>query len=206
MPDIHVASRQRSVRYDHARLALLVKNSLPECMEVAAKLGGPLFGLHRIECAVVGVRPMARVHREFLNLRGPTDVITFPYGEILVCAPVAESRAEEFGHDVTTELALYCIHGLLHLAGHDDAEPGAARRMAGEQARILRAAILALSLPWELQVKAGIPGGNRVQSNPPVDRSSLIHEITPPQNPVRSLCGRRVGSCHRPSRALFRDA
>ncbi|MCX6969200.1 MAG: rRNA maturation RNase YbeY [Verrucomicrobia bacterium] len=83
---------------------------------------------------------MARVHREFLDLRGPTDVITFPYGEILVCAPVAGSRAKEFGHDVTTELALYCIHGLLHLAGQDDVEPGPAKRMAQEQEKILCAA------------------------------------------------------------------
>lgn len=88
---------------------------------------------------------MARVHREFLDLRGPTDVITFPYGEILVCAPVAEARAKEFGHDVTTELALYCIHGLLHLAGHDDLEPSPANRMALVQERILRTAMETVS-------------------------------------------------------------
>ena len=140
MPDILIASRQRQVHYDHARLAELVANALPACMKVAVELGGPLRELKRIECTVVGSRRMARVHREFLNVMGPTDVLTFPYGEILVCAPVAKSRAEEFGHDVTAELALYCIHGLLHLAGHDDMEPGPARRMAMEQERILKAA------------------------------------------------------------------
>lgn len=82
---------------------------------------------------------MARVHRDFLGLPGPTDVITFPYGEILVCAPVAASRAREFSHSVTAELALYIIHGLLHLAGHDDIRPADAARMALEQERILRA-------------------------------------------------------------------
>jgi probable rRNA maturation factor len=146
MPDILVASRQRSIPCDHHRLVLLVENALPLCMEVATKLRGPLFRLHHIECSVVGSRAMARVHREFFNIPGPTDVITFPYGEILVCAPIARSRAEEFGHDVTTELALYCIHGLLHLAGHDDLAPAAAKRMEGEQEKILRAAT-ALSLP-----------------------------------------------------------
>jgi len=139
-PDILIASRQRQVHYDHARLGALVQASLPMCLEVAAKLGGPLIGLKRIECTVVGSRRMAQVHREFLNVRGPTDVLTFPYGEILVCAPVAKSRAKEFGHDATTELALYCIHGLLHLAGHDDLDPCSARKMAVEQARILKAA------------------------------------------------------------------
>lgn len=142
MPDILVISRQRSVRYDHARLVLFVQKALPLCMEVAGKLGGPLSHLNRIECTVVGNRPMARIHREFLGIRGPTDVLTFPYGEILVCAPVAMSRAKEFGHDITTELALYCIHGLLHLAGHDDLDPDSAGRMAREQAKITKAARL----------------------------------------------------------------
>ena len=140
MPDIVILSRQRSVRHDHGRLVLLVKNALPLCVEVAAKLGGPLSGLGRVEFAVVGHRAMARVHREFLGICGSTDVITFPYGEILVCAPVASVRAGEFGHDVTSELALYCIHGLLHLAGHDDLEPDSAARMSKEQQRILEAA------------------------------------------------------------------
>ena len=144
MPDIVIASRQRSVRYAHGRLVLLVKNALPLCMEVAAKLGGPLSGLGQIEFAVVGHRAMARVHHDFLGIRGSTDVITFPYGEILVCAPVASARAGDFGHDVTAELALYCIHGLLHLAGHDDLEPDSARRMSREQQKILEAAVAAL--------------------------------------------------------------
>ncbi len=137
MPDILIASRQRLIRYDHGRLVLLVENAMPLCMEVAAKLRGPLINLRQIECAVVGQRTMARVHREFLDIRGATDVITFPYGEILVCAPVAESRAREFGHNVTKELALYCIHGLLHLAGHDDVAPDSARLMSRAQMRIL---------------------------------------------------------------------
>ncbi len=117
------------------------------CMEVAARLGGPLLKLSRIECTVVGSRPMARIHREFLDVHGPTDVITFPHGEILICAAVAISRAREFGHDVSTELALYCIHGLLHLAGLDDVEADSARRMAREQTRILKAAEAALGKP-----------------------------------------------------------
>jgi probable rRNA maturation factor len=64
-------------------------------------------------------------------------VITFPYGEILVCAPVAAERAREFGHDTTTELALYAIHGLLHLSGHDDITPAKEKLMAAAQEKIL---------------------------------------------------------------------
>ena len=140
MPALLITSRQRQVRYDHSRLQTLVQCALPMCIEVATQLGGPLCELPQVECSVVGLRSMAAIHRKFLNVPGPTDVITFPYGEILVCAAVARSRAAEFGHDVTTELALYCIHGLLHLAGHDDLQKDDARRRAAAQASILRLA------------------------------------------------------------------
>lgn len=145
MPELFVISRQRTVGYDHARLTKLVHAALPACLKVAAHLGGPLREIQRIECTVIGRRAMARLHREFLDIRGATDVLTFPDGEILVCADVAKWRAPEFGHDVTTELALYCIHGLLHLAGHDDLEPAPASRMAGEQTKILKAAVSAVT-------------------------------------------------------------
>ena len=141
LPDLVIASRQRAVPYDHERLSAIVRTALPDCLAVARNLGGPLAGLPTIECSVVGSRTMAKIHREFLNERGVTDVITFPYGEIFVCATVAASRAPEFGHPVTVELALYCIHGLLHLAGHDDLTPADAERMRREQERILKSAI-----------------------------------------------------------------
>lgn len=141
LPDLVIAGRQRAVPYDHERLSAIVRAAMPDCIAVARKLGGPLAGLHTVECSVVGSRTMAKLHREFLNERGVTDVITFPYGEIFVCATVAAARAPEFGHPVTVELALYCIHGLLHLAGHDDLTPTDAERMRHAQERILKAAI-----------------------------------------------------------------
>ncbi len=132
-----VVSRQRTVAYDHARLEKLLHAALPICRMVAEQRGGPLADLPLVECSVLGLREMARIHRRFLGIRGPTDVITFPYGEIAVCAAVAASRAAEFQHTVTEEIALYGIHGLLHLAGHDDIEPDDAEHMHAEQIRIL---------------------------------------------------------------------
>lgn len=137
LPEILISSRQRSVCYDAICLERIVKCALPHCVQASKHFGGPLSLPDHIEFTIVGNRLMARVHREFLNIRGTTDVITFPYGEILVCAPVARLRAEEFGLDVTSEIALYCIHGMLHLAGHDDLNPEDARLMAAEQERIL---------------------------------------------------------------------
>lgn len=144
-PALVIGDRQRTVRYDQARLSVIVRSALPACVEVAGRLGGPLAGLGVVEISVLGTRAIARIHRKFLNEPGPTDVITFPYGEIVVCAPVAAARAPEFGHTVTDELALYCIHGLLHLAGHDDIQPADAKRMHREQERILKVMITGCS-------------------------------------------------------------
>jgi probable rRNA maturation factor len=80
---------------------------------------------------------MARVHVEFLGIEGPTDVITFPYGEILVCAEIAAENAKRYGNTLDDEVALYLIHGLLHLNGFDDLTEPAARQMRARQAKIL---------------------------------------------------------------------
>ena len=81
---------------------------------------------------------MIRVHGDFFGDPTETDVITFPYGEILVCPAVARERATEFGHDVEHEILLYALHGLLHLAGYDDTTPTLARAMTRAQSRLLQ--------------------------------------------------------------------
>ena len=73
-----------------------------------------------------------------MGIPGATDVITFTYGEILVCAPVAADRAGEFYHTIEDEIVLYIIHGLMHLSGFDDIDPAASKTMASAQERILR--------------------------------------------------------------------
>jgi len=141
---LHFSHRARSTPYQADRLEKLVTAALPHCLQIARKHHAELSSLPGIEITVLGARAMARVHRDFLGIPGPTDVITFPYGEILVCAPVAAERAREFGHDTTTELALYAIHGLLHLSGHDDITADKEKRMAAAQEKIL-AAVLKIS-------------------------------------------------------------
>jgi len=87
---------------------------------------------------------MARVHADFLDDPTETDVITFPYGEIVVCPAVARDRASEFGHSVDDEVLLYALHGLLHLGGHDDTTPAAAKKMAAAQALLLKQTLAAV--------------------------------------------------------------
>jgi len=136
-PNLSFSHRARATSYRSARLEKLVTAALPHCLTIAKKHHAELAALPAVEITILGARAMAKVHRDFLGIPGPTDVITFPYGEILVCAPVAADRAREFGNDTTTELALYAIHGLLHLSGHDDITPAKEKRMSAAQEKIL---------------------------------------------------------------------
>jgi probable rRNA maturation factor len=81
---------------------------------------------------------MARVHGDFLGDPTETDVITFPYGEILVCPAVARDRAAQYGFKVEQEVLLYALHGLLHLTGYDDTTPKLAKEMMAAQERLLK--------------------------------------------------------------------
>ena len=93
--------------------------------------------LAKIEVVLVDRATMARVHADFLGDPAETDVITFPYGEIVVCPAVAREQGARFGLEVGHEVLLYAIHGLLHLAGYDDRTEKEAREMARIQRRIL---------------------------------------------------------------------
>jgi probable rRNA maturation factor len=86
--------------------------------------------LDELSVAIVGDRRMAELHERFMNVAGPTDVLTFPLdldprgrpvsGEVVVCLPEARRRAKEYKVPVERELLLYALHGLLHLCGYDD--------------------------------------------------------------------------------------
>jgi probable rRNA maturation factor len=103
-----------------------------------ARLPRPLPpGLTQIDVVLVDRATMARIHADFLGDPAETDVITFPYGEIVVCPAMAREQAARFGLEVESEVLLYAVHGLLHLAGYDDRTEKGASEMARIQRRIL---------------------------------------------------------------------
>lgn len=83
---------------------------------------------------------IARVHAEFMDDPSPTDVISFPYGphgEILISAETAARQAREYGKSFEEELALYVVHGTLHLCGYEDVSESGRREMAALQERLV---------------------------------------------------------------------
>jgi probable rRNA maturation factor len=126
------------------RVETLARHALPVCAEYSAD---GLFALRTLEEVVVTVvsdRKIDRIHREFMNVPGATDVITFEHGEIVVSAETARRCAEEFGHSLEEELALYVIHGFLHLNGYLDGTESEREEMHAVQGKIWSAALGAL--------------------------------------------------------------
>ena len=60
-------------------------------------------------------------------------------GEIVISAETAAGNAARFGNSPQDELALYLVHGLLHLCGYDDLTPKEKRLMRRREAEALQA-------------------------------------------------------------------
>ncbi len=97
----------------------------------------PLCHLATLEVALVDDATSGRVHRDFMDIEGPTDVITFHHGEIVISTEVASRQAADYEEPLGRELLRYLVHGLLHLAGHEDAEPHEAATMESAQEDIV---------------------------------------------------------------------
>ena len=99
---------------------------------------------------------MADLHVRWMDLEGPTDVMSFPMdelrvpadgqtpptgvlGDIVMCPTVTARQAPENGRTPDGEAEYLLIHGLLHLLGHDHAEPEEKRIMFGLNDEIIAA-------------------------------------------------------------------
>jgi probable rRNA maturation factor len=121
MSRISIAAPQEIVPLDRARLRETVR----------AVLEGEDVADYEISLAFVDNAAIHRLNQRYLQHDEPTDVLSFPLsepnaarlaGELVVGVEVAVEQAAARGHEVQAELALYVIHGLLHLCGYDDHE------------------------------------------------------------------------------------
>jgi probable rRNA maturation factor len=117
-----VADRQRRIRGASAA-----------CRRAAEEV----LGDREVVVALVDDATIAELNQRFLGEEGPTDVLSFPQGEIVVSAETALREAQERGIPPLHELILYVVHGALHLKGFDDRRSEERRRMRREERRIL---------------------------------------------------------------------
>jgi len=90
-----------------------------------------------VDVQVVGARKMAELHKVYMQLAGPTDVLSFPLndpaddrpfiaspdgvlrlGDIVVCYSVAVQEALEKQCLVDSQIQFLAEHGLMHLLGY----------------------------------------------------------------------------------------
>ena len=119
--------------------------------------------LAELSVLLVDEPAMTELHVRWMGEEGPTDVLAFPMdelrlpqpgthgdhsspdpdagevllGDVVICPQVAATQAAEAGHPVQDELDLLCTHGILHLLGHDHADPEEHATMFGLQDRLL---------------------------------------------------------------------
>jgi len=135
--EISVHNRQRKVPVALAWLRRFAPMALAQCLPHPAHEQTPLPHLEEVEVTLVSDATIARVHRDFMDIPGATDVITFDHGEIVISTETARDYAVLYGRTLDEEIALYIVHGLLHLNGYEDKEPAAAARMHRLQERLL---------------------------------------------------------------------
>ncbi len=140
--NISVASHCRSLRVDRKLLSKAVR--------LTAHEHGVTTGL--VELAVFSDKDMARLHKEYLGRRKVTDVICFDLAQgspaelagpsgfnacLALGGEVARKQARINKTSINKELALYTVHGLLHLLGYDDAKAPDARKMHRREDELL---------------------------------------------------------------------
>ena len=122
---------------------LVTAEHLAELTDLTAFLYAGLGLGAEVELAItlVDEAEMERLHLEWMDLPGPTDVMSFPMdeltpgtshspvetgmlGDVVICPAVAQSQATAAGHPLSDEMCLLTTHGVLHLLGyeHHDAD------------------------------------------------------------------------------------
>lgn len=92
---------------------------------------------------------MTELHIKWMDEPGTTDVLSFPMdmpetegeavtlGDIVISPVVAAAQAIKQGHSTEHEIFILATHGLLHIIGHDHADPVEEKVMFALQGKIV---------------------------------------------------------------------
>ncbi|MCT1606132.1 rRNA maturation RNase YbeY [Nesterenkonia massiliensis] len=141
---------------DVSASGLVSAEDLAELTDLTAYLYAQLSLSAAVELSLslVDEAEMERLHLEWMDLPGATDVMSFPMdelrpgrpeapvsegtlGDIVLCPVVAQAQAEAAGHSITDELCLLTTHGVLHLLGYDHDDAAERAQMFGLQKQLL---------------------------------------------------------------------
>ena len=134
----------------------LMNESTYKCDEIGIKSLADFtlskLGIHpdsELSIRLVNEDEITQLHVKWMDLSGPTDVLSFPMdemkpnsassgpgmiGDIVLCPAFAEKNGKQ---PLSDELQLLTVHGVLHLLGYDHEELDAEKEMFGLQEEFL---------------------------------------------------------------------
>ena len=89
------------------------------------------------------------INREFRQVDKPTDVLSFPMGDVdprngrlllgdmVLNVDRAKAQGEEFGHGPEHELSYLTVHSVLHLLGYDHVDEGEMKRAMRAREKVI---------------------------------------------------------------------
>lgn len=103
-------------------------------------------------------KKIKKINKTFLGHNFATDVISFAYnnaslennisGEIIISVEMAIKLAQKLKCTIEGEIALYLVHGLLHLLGYNDKLKKDARKMHQREKELLSMYGYDVSIPY----------------------------------------------------------
>lgn len=90
------------------------------CTGVAKKvLYGENKGTENLSIAFLDQGEIKKLNKKYRQKNKPTDVLSFAYGEVVICPQIVKENAKKYGISFKKELARMLIHGVLHFCGYD---------------------------------------------------------------------------------------
>jgi probable rRNA maturation factor len=103
----------------------------------AASLRRWAAGFSGITLRIVGRKEGMLLNRKYRGKAGPTNVLSFDTGDVVLCHPVIAREARAQGKSLRAHYAHLVVHGALHLRGYDHLTGRQAARMEAKEIRLL---------------------------------------------------------------------
>ena len=123
-----------------------------ECKSSKGKKKKLLSKMNLINIRIVTNLAIRKMNRTYFGIDAPTDVISFSYlddpevirgqkeddakgaaGDVMVSYEMAGSQCKLYKNSFPREIALYIIHGILHVFGYDDINALSKKKMWSKQ-------------------------------------------------------------------------
>lgn len=136
------------VAHDEAWSRLVSRERLERAALRALCLAAPAGRPLAVTIALAADAAVHDLNRRFRGKDKPTNVLSFPappvgsdpsqIGDIVLARETIEREAAELGITPADHACHLCVHGVLHLLGHDHEDAAAASRMESLESEILR--------------------------------------------------------------------